>query len=62
MYSVIETEEFSEWLVKLKDRPTRIRLARRLNKARLGNLGDFKSVGDGVFDIERTKQLANEWQ
>jgi len=28
MYSVIETEEFSEWLAKLKDRATRIRLAK----------------------------------
>ena len=51
MYSVIETEEFSEWLTKLKDMPTRIRLARRLNKARRGNLGDFKPVGDGVFEM-----------
>ena len=51
MYSVIETEEFSEWLTKLKDMFTRIRLARQLNKARLGNLGDFKPVGDGVFEM-----------
>jgi putative addiction module killer protein len=51
MYSVIETEEFSEWLAKLKDRATRIRLSRRLDKARRGNLGDIKSVGDGVFEM-----------
>jgi putative addiction module killer protein len=51
MYSVIETEEFSEWLAKLKDRVTRIRLSRRLDKARRGNLGDIKPVGDGVFEM-----------
>ena len=51
MYSVIETEEFSEWLTKLKDRATRIRLSRRLDKARRGNLGDIKPVGDGVFEM-----------
>lgn len=51
MYSVIETEEFSEWLAKLKDRATRIRLSRRLDKARRGNLGDIKPVGDGVFEM-----------
>ena len=97
MYSVIETEEFSEWLAKLKDRMTRARLIARLAKARLGNLGDVRPVGDGVFemreffgpgwrmyyversgaliimlgggdkssqvsDIERAKQLAEEWR
>ena len=51
MYSVIETAEFTDWLTGLKDRPTRIRLARRLNKARRGNLGDTKPVGDGVFEM-----------
>ncbi len=51
MYSVIETQEFSEWLAKLKDRATRIRLSRRLDKARRGNLGDIKPVGDGVFEM-----------
>lgn len=34
MYSVIETESFVLWLEGLKDRPTRIRLGRRLDKAR----------------------------
>jgi putative addiction module killer protein len=51
MYSVIETEEFSEWLVNLKDRATRIRLNRRLDKVRRGTLGDVKPVGDGVFEM-----------
>ncbi len=51
MYSVVETEAFSDWLAGLKDTHTRIRLARRLNKARLGNLGDTKPVGDGVFEM-----------
>ena len=51
MYSVIETEEFSEWLASLKDRATRIRLIRRLDKARRGALGDIKPVGEGVFEM-----------
>ena len=51
MYSVIETEEFSEWLSNLKDRMTRARLVARLAKARLGNLGDIKPVGEGVFEM-----------
>ena len=51
MYSVIETDDFSAWLSKLKDRMTRARLIARLAKARLGNLGDIKPVGEGVFEM-----------
>ena len=29
----------------------RLRLARRLDKAQRGNLGDVKIVGDGVFEM-----------
>lgn len=31
--------------------PTRIRLRRRINKAKLGNLDDVKAVGDGVWEM-----------
>jgi putative addiction module killer protein len=51
MYSVFETEEFTAWLSGLKDRTTRARLQVRLRKASLGNLGDVKPVGDGVFEM-----------
>ena len=51
MYSVIETESFAEWVDAIRDMPTRIRLRRRVNKAKLGNLGDVKSVGDGVWEM-----------
>ena len=51
MYNVIETEEFTRWLAGLKDRMTRARLQARLRKATLGNLGDVKAVGDGVFEM-----------
>ena len=51
MYTVLESDEFSQWLDELKDRPTRIRLIRRLDKARRGNLGDVKPVGEGVFEM-----------
>ncbi len=51
MYSVVETEPFSEWLDGLKDKTTSMRLKVRLRKATLGNLGDVKPVGDGVFEM-----------
>ncbi|MBS7350770.1 MAG: type II toxin-antitoxin system RelE/ParE family toxin [Comamonas sp.] len=51
MHSVIETEDFADWLDSIKDMPTRIRLRRRLSKATLGNLGDVKPVGDSVWEM-----------
>ena len=35
----------------MRDRPTRIRLRRRLGKAMRGNLGDVKAVGEGVWEM-----------
>jgi len=51
MYKVLETDNFLEWLRGLKDLSTRIRLARRLDKARLGNLGDVKALTNGVYEM-----------
>ena len=51
MLTVIETEQFTEWLTNLKDRVTRSRLIVRLAKARAGNLGDVRPVGEGVFEM-----------
>lgn len=51
MYSIKVLPEFTSWLNNLKDGVTRIRLARRLDKAQRGNLGDVKAVGEGVFEM-----------
>ena len=51
MYTVLETDAFIDWVNSLRDRPTRIRLRRRLGKALRGNLGDIKPVGDGVWEM-----------
>lgn len=51
MYSIKPIPEFTDWLDGLKDRVTRLRLARRLDKAQRGNLGDVKAVGEGVFEM-----------
>lgn len=45
MYGVLETEPFIRWMGSLRDRPTWVRLRRRLGKAACGNLGDVKPVG-----------------
>ncbi|MCI5222915.1 MAG: type II toxin-antitoxin system RelE/ParE family toxin [Candidatus Electrothrix sp. AR4] len=51
MFTVKTLPEFDAWLDGLKDRMTRLRLSRRLDKAQRGNLGDVKSVGGGVFEM-----------
>ena len=51
MYSIIETEAFSDWLNGLRDTVTRMRLIKRLQRASLGNLGDVRPVGEGVYEM-----------
>jgi putative addiction module killer protein len=51
MYSIKPLPEFTAWLNGLKDKPTLIRLVRRLDKAQRGALGDVKPVGDGIFEM-----------
>ncbi len=51
MFIIKTIPEFDAWLDGLKDRTTRLRLSRRLDKAQRGSLGDIKSVGDGVFEM-----------
>ncbi len=51
MYQVKTTKDFDAWLDGLKDSLTRKRLGMRLRKAQLGNLGDVKPVGEGVWEM-----------
>jgi putative addiction module killer protein len=51
MYTIKQTEDFSVWLHGIRNRMTRQRLATRLRKASLGNLGDVKPVGEGVYEM-----------
>ena len=51
MYTVKTTPDFDDGLSGLRDTRTRIRLARRLERVKQGNLGDVTSVGDSVFEM-----------
>ncbi len=42
---------FREWLLALRDVHARARIRVRLNRVRLGNFGDAKSVGGGVSEL-----------
>jgi putative addiction module killer protein len=51
MYTVKETPEFQDWLDGIRDLKTRIRLAKRLVKVRIGTMGDIEPVGDGISEM-----------
>jgi putative addiction module killer protein len=42
---------FELWLDDLRDRQARVRIKKRLDRVELGNLGDFKPVGEGVMEL-----------
>lgn len=60
MYIIKRTEEFDHWLNSIKDNITRIRLARRLEKAQQGNLGDIKALGSNV--VEMREHFGASWR
>lgn len=43
---------FNDWLKSLKDRKARAIVRTRINRIRLGNLGNCKSVGEGVSELK----------
>jgi putative addiction module killer protein len=51
----LETSEgripFDEWYFSLKDKRVRALVAARLLRIRTGNLGDVKSLGQGIFEF-----------
>lgn len=51
MITVRTTPEFDAWLSSIKDKVTRIRLARRLDRVQQGNFGDVKQVSERVFEM-----------
>jgi putative addiction module killer protein len=51
MFTIRRTVEFDKWFSGVRDGVTRRRLVARLRKAQLGNLGDVKPVGSGVYEM-----------
>ncbi|MGL5063194.1 MAG: type II toxin-antitoxin system RelE/ParE family toxin [Microcoleus sp.] len=42
---------FSEWLDSLRDLKAKFKIDRRLDRVAAGNLGDYRSVGEGVCEL-----------
>jgi putative addiction module killer protein len=51
MLQVRQTTAYTRWFASLRDRQTKARVDIRIRRLSLGNPGDVKSVGEGVFEL-----------
>jgi putative addiction module killer protein len=52
MTKLIITPEFDSWLSRVRDRQAATAIVGRLSRARLGNLGHWRAVGDGISEMK----------
>ena len=45
------TSVFDKWFENLRDRQIKVKVRGRIERAALGNFGDYKSVGGGVSEM-----------
>ena len=45
------TRPFDEWMIELRDRRAIARIDARVTRLQGGNPGDYKSVGEGVYEL-----------
>ena len=51
MFRIKKTEYFSNWRNLIKDDYARAKIDLRIEQTKLGNFGDFKFVGDGIYEM-----------
>lgn len=51
VWDIRRTAVFEAWLRSLADRTAAVIIARRIWRVAMGNLGDARSVGDGVSEL-----------
>lgn len=51
MFTIQQTDTFTNWFTALRDARAKARIIMRLDRARVGNLGDVKSIGNRVFEM-----------
>lgn len=50
-YIIQQTKRFAAWHRKLKDLQAKTAIARRIEQAQAGNLGDVKALGGGLSEM-----------
>ncbi len=51
MLEVRQTQKYSAWFAGLRDRAAKARIDIRIRRLSLGNPGDVRPVGEGVFEL-----------
>jgi putative addiction module killer protein len=51
MIEIRQTELFADWLESLQDRTARSKILVRIDRLRLGLVGDVKPVGGGISEL-----------
>lgn len=51
MIEVRQTNEFKNWLRRLKDQSAYVRIIARIRRMEQGNAGDTKNIDDGVMEM-----------
>ena len=51
MIEIRQTEIYSEWFSRLRDRAAKARIDIRIRRLSLGNPGDVKPVGSGISEM-----------
>ncbi len=54
MYLIKQTNIFSKWLSKLKDTKAKVSILRRVDRMKLGNFGNYKSINSDIFELRIT--------
>ena len=52
MNTIHETEHFSNWIEEHHDLRAKMRILARINRARAGNFGEYKVLGDGICEMK----------
>ena len=51
MITINQTPTFKKWMSKLRDIRAKARILFRLTQVEGGNIGDYKSIGEGVSEM-----------
>ena len=51
MHKILQTETYKNWFKKLRDEKAKFAIGQRIGRMTVGNFGDSKTVGSGVFEL-----------
>ena len=51
VHKVLQTETYKKWFKKLRDERAKFAIGQRIGRMTVGNFGDSKTVGSGVFEL-----------